>query len=163
MASNLIIITMTHVLLWNQSLCNCLHRMKKSLTIPNFKFQVKSIENSPDIFVCEPKQKTSQYIGVYWYKQRHKWCVDLHWPRRKKNFGGYFNDELDAARKVNQLCEKFGIPHKNHGIETMTSKQVIQLFSIRCLICQINSLPFLHTCMIRIICLKLFWNFDKRI
>jgi len=70
----------------------------------------------------EPKQKTSKYKGVYWAKQRDKWGVGFHLQGRKK-FCGYFNDELDAAKKVNQLCEKFGIPHKNNGINTIKNQQ----------------------------------------
>jgi len=96
-----------------------LNQICEQMGIPYKNYGIGAIPNEQ----WQPKQKTSQYIGVYWYKQRHKWCVELHWPGSKKNFGGYFNDELDAARKVNQLCEKFGIPHKNHGIETMTSQQ----------------------------------------
>jgi len=69
----------------------------------------------------KPK-KTSQYKEVHWYKQRDKWFAQLHLPGRQTKFGGYFNDEMDAAKKVNQLCEEIGIPHKNHGIGTITNQ-----------------------------------------
>ena len=93
------------------------------MSILNFRFQVKSIKNNLTIFACEPKQKTSQYRGVYWYKQQDKWCVALRLHGEKKKIGGYFNDELDAAKRVNQLCEEFGIPHKNYGIGTEPNQQ----------------------------------------
>ena len=34
----------------------------------------------------------------------------------KTKCGGYFNDELDAAKRMNELCENFGIPPKNPGM-----------------------------------------------
>jgi len=35
----------------------------------------------------------------------------------KNKCGGYFYDELDAGKKVNQLCEELGLPLQNPGIE----------------------------------------------
>ena len=35
----------------------------------------------------------------------------------KNKYGGYFYDELDAGKKVNQLCEELGLPPQNPGIE----------------------------------------------
>ena len=37
--------------------------------------------------------------------------------------GGTFNDELDAAKRVNQLCEEMGIPYKNPGISATPNQQ----------------------------------------
>jgi hypothetical protein len=39
-------------------------------------------------------------------------------------YGGIFNDEMDAAKKVNQLCEEFGIIVKNPGISGVPNSQV---------------------------------------
>jgi hypothetical protein len=72
--------------------------------------------------VCEPKQKTSQYVGVYWHKQRDKWFVQLRFQGGTRT-SGTFNDELDAAKRVNQLCEEMGIPHKNSGISAIPNQQ----------------------------------------
>jgi len=35
---------------------------------------------------------------------------------KKKIFGGLFVDELKAAEKVNDLCDKYGVEHKNLGL-----------------------------------------------
>jgi len=40
-----------------------------------------------------------------------------------RKYGGQFNDELDAAKKVNQLCEELTIPLKNPEISAMSNKQ----------------------------------------
>merc|ERR1712034_199927 len=40
-----------------------------------------------------------------------------------KKYGGCFDDELDAAKKVNQLCEEYGMPHKNTGISEIPKQQ----------------------------------------
>merc|ERR1712096_171791 len=68
--------------------------------------------------ICElPKQqqseKKSQYKGVYWHKEKSKWSVQLWLKEKKQKYGGYFENELDAAKRVNQLCEKLEIPLQN--------------------------------------------------
>ena len=40
-------------------------------------------------------------------------------------FGGYFKDELDAAKRVNQLCEKLGNPAQNPEISAMPNQQYV--------------------------------------
>ena len=72
----------------------------------------------------EPRQKKHQYKGVHWYKQRNTWSVAFYIEGKKK-FGGYFDDELDAAKGANQLCEKFGIPHKNPEINAIPNQQPV--------------------------------------
>ena len=42
---------------------------------------------------------------------------------QKQKYGGQFNDKLDAAKRVNQLCEELGIPHKNPTISAMPNQQ----------------------------------------
>merc|ERR1712034_260157 len=58
-------------------------------------------------------KKTSQYKGVGWYHNR--WFAKLY-LNGTKTYGGRFKDELDAAKRVNQLCEKFKIPLQNPEI-----------------------------------------------
>merc|ERR1712034_272400 len=77
-------------------------------TIPNQKYQ--------------RKEKKSQYKGVTWHKQKEKWYVQFK-TKGEIKYGGYFNDELDAATKVNQLCEKLGIPLQNPEMVAMTNQK----------------------------------------
>ena len=72
------------------------------------------------LFACEKKEKTSQYKGVSWNKQIGKWYVQL-W--RVSNSGAYFKNELDAAKRVNQLCEELGIPLRNPDISVVPNQQ----------------------------------------
>ena len=74
-------------------------------------------------YVYEAKEKTSQYIGVSWHKQSRKWHVKLHLNGGNKKYGGNFRDEMDAAKRVNQLCKEFGILEKNPGIGTMSNRK----------------------------------------
>ena len=71
------------------------------------------------IFAFEKKEKTSQYKGVYWHRERKKWCARLSLKNGKVKFGGNFKDELDAAKKVNQLCEELGVPPHNPDVVEM--------------------------------------------
>jgi len=70
----------------------------------------------------EAHEKTSQYKAVYWHKQSRKWYVKFSKNGNKK-YGGKFKHELDAAKRVNQLCEELGIPEKNPGIGTVPNRQ----------------------------------------
>merc|ERR1711925_27912 len=70
------------------------------------------------------REKTSQYKGVSWHKKTKMWRVRLRVCKGGKvKFGGMFKDELDAAKKVNQLCEEFGIRLKNPEISTKPNQQ----------------------------------------
>merc|ERR1712034_85219 len=71
----------------------------------------------------QAKEKTSQYKGVTWHKRCKKWYVALRSKNGKLKFGGYFSDELDAAKRVNQFCKELGIPHKNHEISAKPNRQ----------------------------------------
>jgi len=66
------------------------------------------------------KDKLSQYKGVCLNQKLGKWTALINLKGGKLKYGGSFNDELDAANRVNQLCQEFGIPIQNHGIETST-------------------------------------------
>jgi hypothetical protein len=47
---------------------------------------------------------------------------------QRQKWGGYFNDELDAAKRLNQLCEELEISLQNPGITGMPNQQVTQNF-----------------------------------
>jgi hypothetical protein len=55
-------------------------------------------------FECESKAKKSQYKGVHLIKGG-KWYARLCLNARDHGYGGVFNEEVDAAKRVNQLCE----------------------------------------------------------
>ena len=95
------------------------------IIFPHFRFQKSHYKRLA--VVCGAKEKTSQYSGVYWHNENDKWCAQIRLHRKKK-FGGCFDDEVDAAKKVNQLCEDMGIPHKNPEISAIPIQQVAQLF-----------------------------------
>jgi len=67
-------------------------------------------------------ENVSQYKCVSWHKKSRKWYVQLL-SKKERKYGGTFNNELDAAKTVNQLCEQLQISHKNPGIGTMLNKQ----------------------------------------
>jgi len=67
-------------------------------------------------------EKTSLYKGVCWYRTRNKWRAEVR-LKGKKIFGGYFNNEWDAAKKVNQLCEEFGISIQNPSLLQIPTQQ----------------------------------------
>merc|ERR1712034_240774 len=70
------------------------------------KYEIKRKNPTINIELNEIKQKvpksnkTSQYIGVGW--SQNKWYARLY-VNGKQNFGGNFRNELDAAKRVNQL------------------------------------------------------------
>ena len=97
--------------------------------------------------VFEAKEERPQYKGISWDKQRKKWCASLY-SKDGKRFGGYFNDELDAAKRVNQLCKEFGIAAKNPGISGAPNQQVtIKSISARCLIFAYREQLFMWLCL----------------
>ena len=75
------------------------------------------------IHVCEAREKTSQYKSVYWNHQNAIWHVKLSLGGRKQKHGGCFKREVDAAKRVNQLCEKFGIPLQNPAISATLNQK----------------------------------------
>jgi hypothetical protein len=82
------------------------------------------------LFICKKKEKTSKYKGVYWKSEKGKWYVMMCLKGNRKNYGGCFSDELEAAKRVNQLCKKFGIPIQNHGIDTNLVTQFLSCYII---------------------------------
>merc|ERR1712034_91478 len=71
----------------------------------------------------QKKEKTSKYEGVCWHAKRGKWYAQLRIKDQIQTYGGYFNDELDAAKRINQLCEVFGIPLRNPIITGIPDQQ----------------------------------------
>jgi len=69
------------------------------------------------------KEKKSQYKGVYWHKGSKKWYVTLHRKGQKAKYGGMFKDELDAAKRMNQLCEELEIAPQNHEISAIPNQK----------------------------------------
>jgi hypothetical protein len=68
------------------------------------------------MFACEKKEKMSQYKGVYLIKTSGKWCARMRLNAGGHRYGGIFNEDVDAAKRVNQLCEELQIPLKNPGL-----------------------------------------------
>ena len=62
------------------------------------------------------------YEGLSWNKNRRKWYVVLYLKGKLPKFGGSFNHELDAAKKVNDLCQENGLAIKNPGINKTLNK-----------------------------------------
>ena len=89
--------------------------------------------------VCEAKEKTSQYKGVHWNKETQKWRAQLYLKGQAAKYGGYFKDELDAAKRVNQLCRKMKITLQNPGISAIPT--------------QLYQVPVTHN---YVFCLKIF-------
>jgi len=66
--------------------------------------------------IQQRKEKISKYKGVHWQKENKKWCAEIKLKGQTRQYGGIFDDELDAAKKVNELCKEFEIPLQNRGI-----------------------------------------------
>ena len=58
-----------------------------------------------------------------WHKQRKKWYVRICIKGEEPKYGGIFKDELEAAKRMNQLCEEFGIPPQNPAISAIPNHQ----------------------------------------
>ena len=52
-----------------------------------------------------------------------KWNVQIRPKGQTPKYGGYFEDELDAAKGVNQLCEELGVPLQNPEISAIPNQQ----------------------------------------
>merc|ERR1712034_102417 len=71
----------------------------------------------------QKNEKTSQYKGVSWHKRTKQWRVQIHLKGQKRKYGGMFKDELDAAKRVNQLCDELEIPPQNPTISAIPNEQ----------------------------------------
>jgi len=89
-----------------------------------FKIERKNPDVTGILKYRPKKEKTSQYRGVYWHKQSGKWYAYLNLQNKgKQKYGGSFNNELDAAKRVNQLCEEMEIFPQNPGISEILTQQ----------------------------------------
>merc|ERR1712034_228001 len=91
----------------------------EELRIPSQNPEVNAIPNEQ----YQKKEKTSQCKGIYWHREREQWCVQLKLKGENSKYGGIFKDELDAAKRLNQLCEEFGIPLQNPEISGIPNQQ----------------------------------------
>jgi len=95
------------------------NQLCEELGIPPLNPTIRAIPNEQ----YQAKGKTSQYKGVHWHKENKKWVVKFHLNGQAQKYGGSFNKEMDAAKKVNQLCIELGISEKNPGINGMPNQQ----------------------------------------
>jgi len=61
------------------------------------------------------KRKQNLFHGIYWHKTNKKWVAHLQVDGRNK-YGGSFDNEVDAAKKVNQMCQEIKIAPRNPEI-----------------------------------------------
>jgi len=59
---------------------------------------------------------SSEYKGVVWNTKNKKWRASVYWNCQRYP-GGEYRDELDAAKRVNQLCDELEIERKNPGVD----------------------------------------------
>jgi len=86
--------------------------MEKLLNLnPNQSQYEQGLQDQQDTFEKQFKTQTSKYNGVCWLKDNKKWEASLY--NKKKYYGGLFDNEKQAAMKVNLLCDKMGIERKN--------------------------------------------------
>lgn len=57
---------------------------------------------------------TSSYRGVYWDSNREKWAATISIKGKSKNLGRY-EDEIEAAKVVDDYREKIGLTRVNFG------------------------------------------------
>jgi len=87
-------------------------------------FQIKrknpNIDASP-----QPKIKhgISEYKGVFYHVGNSKWAVDFK-VNKKRHYGGYFDEQIEAAKRVNQLCDELGIPRKNPEVNAIPNPKI---------------------------------------
>jgi len=88
-------------------------------------WQIK--RKNPDVDAM-PIRKTktstvSQYRGVIWAQKDRRWLATVYMGKNKKYYGGYFCGEVEAAKKVNQICDGLGIEQKNPEVNMMPEQQ----------------------------------------
>merc|ERR1711925_58878 len=55
--------------------------------------------------------------------KKKRWRVRVYPKGGKLKFGGHFKDEVDAGKRVNQLCEELRIPLHNPAISAIPNQQ----------------------------------------
>jgi len=91
-------------------LCDRLGKKGKNTMIDMKPVKIQQIQN---LF--------SKYTGVVWNKNTKKWQSQLK-HNKTKYYGGLFENEEHAAMKVNSLCDRLGIEHKNPTIDIEADK-----------------------------------------
>jgi len=61
---------------------------------------------------------SSQYKGVSWEKKLQQWKATVYWKKHIYGAGTYIN-ELDAAKRVNEICDSLGMERKNPEVNTI--------------------------------------------
>jgi len=79
------------------------NQLYKELEIPLPNPEISAMPN----YHSQKQEKLSQYIGVYWNKKNKKWFAMIQLQVGTRKYGGAFSDELEAAKSVNQMCEKW--------------------------------------------------------
>ena len=64
------------------------------------------------------------YSGVIWAQSDRRWLAAVYICKNKKYYGGYFFEEIEAAKRVNQICDELGNEHKNPGVDAMPKPHV---------------------------------------
>jgi hypothetical protein len=90
-------------------------RTSFSANICNESAAFKHHQISQKTYSCEVQNQTSKFHGVCWHKDNKKWQAELRY-NKKNYYGGLFDNEEQAAMKVNVLCDKCGIERKNPKI-----------------------------------------------
>ena len=67
-----------------------------------------------------------------WHRERKRWYVLIYPKGQIQKYGGSFKDEVNAAKRVNQLCEEQGMPPRNPAISALPN-QKYQVTKIFCL------------------------------
>merc|ERR1712034_34703 len=95
------------------------NQLCKEFGIPSLNTEIGARPNQQ----YQKNHNKSQYKGVTWHRGKGKWQVQLQLKGQKSNHGGTFNYERDAAKRLNELCEEFGIPLQNPEISAMQNHQ----------------------------------------
>ena len=69
---------------------------------------------------------TSKYEGVSWNEKRKLWQAEFYINGKKGK--SYFENEFDAAKKLNKLCDENCVPHKNPETDGVLNEKVIWIF-----------------------------------
>ena len=58
-----------------------------------------------------------------WHRGTRQWRAQLRVKGSIQNYEEHFKEELDAAKRVNKLCEAMNIPLRNPGIAGIPTQQ----------------------------------------
>lgn len=75
-------------------------------TLDNRKCNLRICNNKQNSYNSKKIKSSSKYKGVFWNKVNNKWQAQIH-PEGKHIHLGYFDSELDAAKKYNEMALKY--------------------------------------------------------